>query len=302
MDSFLFPYANIFLSFFEFGKDDLVEMDKAVKLISDGNIKLYTNSHLFREVKRNREARIASGFNKIDTMKYGGSFPSYCSEYPEMTEIKQKLRDISALHSSMIEKIRSDIKNRSLKADLLIKEMFLKAQHKEVEFDIIQRARHRCELGEPPGKKGSIGDAIHWECLLDQCKFRIDIVSHDGDFASDLDPTSINPVLSDEWRQRKNSSSISLFVGLTSYFKSRFPQVELSKEFEKDEAIAQLVLSSSFAETHKLVAMLSKHKFFTQNQISYLFRALVDNDQVNRLRETRMLVNSTQRLKRRPGS
>ena len=55
MNNRLFLDANVFLSFFEFGKDDLNEMSKAVNLVSDGDIVLFTNSHLLREVRRNRE-------------------------------------------------------------------------------------------------------------------------------------------------------------------------------------------------------------------------------------------------------
>ena len=38
----LFLDANVFLSFYHFGKDDLETMHKAVKLIEDKEIRLFT--------------------------------------------------------------------------------------------------------------------------------------------------------------------------------------------------------------------------------------------------------------------
>jgi hypothetical protein len=76
----LFLDANVYLSFYLFGKDDLIQMDKLVKLIDDEEITLYVSTQLRHEISRNREAKIAEGFSTLKKHKFGREFPNYCSD------------------------------------------------------------------------------------------------------------------------------------------------------------------------------------------------------------------------------
>lgn len=74
----------------------------------------------------------------------------------------------------------------------------------------VEKARLRSELGNPPGKKGSIGDAINWELLLENIPQKTDLyfVSEDGDFASKIDASNFSDFLNDEWIYKKNQNYI----------------------------------------------------------------------------------------------
>lgn len=57
MVSRVFLDANVYLSFYAYGKDDLEALEKLLYLVEHEEILLYTNSHLLDEVKRNREKK-----------------------------------------------------------------------------------------------------------------------------------------------------------------------------------------------------------------------------------------------------
>jgi len=105
-----------------------------------------------------------------------------------------------------------------LEADNLIESILEASTEISIDDEIIQKAKRRVELGNPPGKSKSLGDAIHWECLLSAAPYQIWFVSKDGDFASKLYPNEINPFLSKEWESAYKIpfAEITLFETLSS--------------------------------------------------------------------------------------
>jgi hypothetical protein len=275
----LFLDANIYLSFYLFGKDDLEEMAKVVKLVGDEEITLHTNSHLASEIARNRESKIAEGFTAVKSINFSREYPHYFGDYEELEKLRTKLKEVSLLHAEIIERARSDIAKKTLRADKLINGLLKLGTCVQIDAASVERAILRCDLGDPPGKKGSLGDAIHWQSLLTSNAFSIDIVSLDADFSSALEPKRINAFLHEEWKSKKHGSVV-LFRSLSDYFESRFPTVTLSTEFEKDSLVKRLNQSSNFAETHEVIAQLSKFTVFTKAQTRGLFTALLENTQV----------------------
>lgn len=88
----LFLDANVYLSFYLFGKDDLTEMEKVVALIGHEEITLYSNSLLRREIERNREGKIAEGFPAVKNLGFGQEFPKYCNDYVEFDSMRDHLK------------------------------------------------------------------------------------------------------------------------------------------------------------------------------------------------------------------
>ena len=66
----------------------------------------------------------------------------------------------------MTNDIQQDINDHKLPADSLIQQLFDLATKLDNINKCIDHARLRVELGNPPGKKGSLGDAVIWETLL----------------------------------------------------------------------------------------------------------------------------------------
>lgn len=275
----LFLDANVYLSFYLFGKDDLEEMAKVVKLIGDEEITLHTNSHLRSEIMRNRETKIAEGLSSLKSISFSREYPHFFGDFAELAEIRSKLKEVSKLHSTLVDKARLEIDSRTLRADKLIDGLLSLGTNNIISEADVHKAGFRCELGEPPGKRGSIGDAIHWQSLLEKNLYYVDFVTLDGDFSSPLDPSVTHPYLNQEWKTA-HGGAVNLFRSLSDYFKVSFPSVVLSDEFEKDSLISRLQLSGSFSETHAIIAELASFISFTKAQIRGLFAALLENTQV----------------------
>lgn len=151
----------------------------------------------------------------------------------------------------------------------------------DVDEELIQAAYQRMLLRDPPGKNGSIGDAVHWLALLQKAgNGNMHIVSLDEDFASKLNASTISKFLADEWREKKNFGTAFLHRSLSAFFNEKFKDVNLSSEQEKDELVERLTNSKSFAETHDIISKLDKFKKFTIKQKKGLFSALINNLQV----------------------
>src|SRR5262249_12083926 len=135
-------------------------------------------------------------------------------------------------------------------------------------------ARTRIDVGNPPGKNGSLGDALNWEILLQNVPDGepLYFVTDDKDYVSPIDSSIFNAYLSQEWQNQKGSE-IVYFKSLSEFFKEHFPKITLASELEKDLVIRDLADSSSFVETHTIISKLNKFSDFTIAQIN----AIVDS-------------------------
>jgi hypothetical protein len=130
-------------------------------------------------------------------------------------------------------------------------------------------ARTRMAVGNPPGKNGSLGDALNWEVLLQNIPNGepLYFITDDKDYASPIDSNIFNAYLSKEWQDQKNSKVV-YYKSLSEFFKEHFPKITLASELEKDLVIRDLANSSSFAETHTIISKLNKYSDFTIAQIN----------------------------------
>jgi hypothetical protein len=137
-------------------------------------------------------------------------------------------------------------------------------------------------LGNPPGKKDSLGDQINWECLLNRVPPLQDlsIISRDGDFSFKAGVKKIRQFLKDEWSDQKESD-IRLFYDLKSYLAAEFPDFKDAKSVKKSAAITKLRSSGTFINTHKQIANLNEvYDQIKFNDAVKIFEALLNNDQV----------------------
>ena len=204
--------------------------------------------------------------------------------HPDYQLLKDCLADCKTHHSNMVKKIESDISSQQLKADKLINDIFNKVKCINRTPEIISRARDRRDIGNPPGKDNSLGDAINWESLLHSVpkNKEIHIISGDRDFHSPLDKTKLNEFLFNEWKEEKNCEP-QFFNTLSSFFNRYFPDINLADEKEKVQLIESLSASPNFRLTHIYIEELSKYNSFTSSQATGLFDALINNDQINRI-------------------
>jgi len=136
------------------------------------------------------------------------------------------------------------------------------------------------EIGKPPGKKGSIGDAINWEALIN-CAPKEDIyfVSDDQDYCSKVDDSKFNRYLLDEWANIK-TTTLHFYKRLSPFFKDKFPDIKLTGELEKEILIRRLAMSPTFSETHSILSKLNGYSGFTTEQLNSILQAYISNNQV----------------------
>ena len=199
--------------------------------------------------------------------------------YPEARQLNKLLTDMSETHKQLLDKVEADIKNRELLADRLLRDIFAgKVLPRDTVVD--KEAIQRMHVGNPPGKRKSVGDAINWLTLLKEVPRRADvhIISEDGDFFSSFDKQAPNPFLSDEWTAKKKST-LYVYRGLKPFIDKHFDGKGFASEIKK-KLFGRLEHSPSFATTHDIVAELEAHSYYSLNEVLQVLDAAVQNDQV----------------------
>ncbi len=206
----LFIDTNVFLSFFHLSNDDLEELHKLAVLLENKQITLWLPDQVKNEFFRNRENKIFEAVKKLNEQRSKPQFPQICKDYDEYPEIRELRKNYDQKLSALIEKVNKDISERTLKADQQIAELFSKATVINNSEPLVSKARIRMDVGNPPGKNGSLGDAINWEALLENVpnQEKLYLIADDKDYFSVLDENKPKDFLRDEWLFRKNSETI----------------------------------------------------------------------------------------------
>jgi len=273
----LFIDTNILLGFYRYSKDDLTKLNQLEDLIvKTSDINLIVTSQQVDEFYRNRDKVIADVVKELSTAI---SIPQLFSGHADYKAIKKQAEMIRAEVERVKNETLEAAQDGSLKADAIISRLFKDAI--VVDAATVAKAKRRSDVGNPPGKAGSIGDAINWELLLSTVPLdeNLHIVSRDGDFASALDKTKLNSFLQKEW-DKSRLGTIHLYETLNGLFKTNFPQIKLMDEYIKDDLIRQLSQSLSFDSSRAIIEKMLIVGGFSEKQIAALYKAATTNDQV----------------------
>ncbi|WP_412754725.1 hypothetical protein [Legionella donaldsonii] len=207
-------------------------------------------------------------------------------------------------YDNLIKKLRDKYLNGQLYTDDIIERIFKSSKFIEISPEIIEKAKYRMDLNNPPGKSNRLGDRIHWESLLYGVEngHKLVIISNDGDFFSLIKPDQINPVLSEEWAVTKNSS-LDIFRSLTDFLKVYLPEFELTNELAEEikEKIRALNDSGSFSETHARIADLNRfYNKFTWHHIKSIIHSYKNNSQIYGILEDQDVNSFIRSLKEHP--
>ena len=243
----LFLDSNIFLNFYDFHDEDLTQLAKLVDFITAGEIKLFLTTQVCDEVKRHRETRLKSAYEKLVDSKPVLAMPPFCKHYGEYLNIKRAQKILDQLKSQLSKKLWGDIQKRTLKADIIIDGLVGASQ--VIDSDkYLPQAIQRYKFGRPPGKKDrSHGDEINWEALLAEVDGvgEFIILSKDGDYAHAIDEHFLKDYLVDEWNEHHPESEIFFYRSLTQFFSEHDIEIELRVEQEKDDLVRGMIVSSA---------------------------------------------------------
>src|SRR4030067_1463240 len=260
----VFIDTNIYLTFYHYTSEDLEELKKLSVAIQNGSIDLQLPDQIISEFNRNREAKIFDALRRFGERMPNKEFPQICKGYPEYEQLREAVKKYEESKDKITEKLKKDIEKSELDADLIINDLFAKGTTHKTSDKILEKARLRIDLGNPPGKNNSLGDAINWEILLSEIPDRTDLflISADKDYFSPINETALEKFLDDEW-QKSKQSKIYFYRSLSDFFRDKFPEIRLASEFEKAMAIEALADSWTFRDTHKAIEKLSKFSDFT---------------------------------------
>ena len=276
----VFIDTNILLKFFHFTKDQLDALSDVFASHEHGKAQVHLTQQVCDEFKRNREAKIKDALKKFRDAKIEMQLPSFMRGYQEFDRIQETITELQTLTKSLSDKVNKDVADSKLEADALIADIFERADILETTKKIYDQVQMRVTLGNPPGKQGSIGDAINWTILLAEVPEGEDvhIISEDGDYFSILNEKAVNPFLADEWTKKKNSR-VHVYRSLSAFMTEHFDGVAFSFDKEKDTFIDDLLSVGSYAACHQVIAKLEKFSYFSQREVERILAAAGANSQ-----------------------
>jgi hypothetical protein len=201
--------------------------------------------------------------------------------YNAVKEFRKSVEQMLKAKDEAIQQAKKEAEDNSLAADKLFESIQSASGIINRTKPDLERAQLRMTLGNPPGKEGSLGDAINWEILLRTVADNVDlhIISKDGDFRSALSAAP-NRFLADEW-QNKKMGTLFLHDQLKPFLAEYFPGIKLAVDAEKRAAMDKLISSPNFATTHSAVSGLTPFlDTFTAQDIFELMQAAETNPQV----------------------
>lgn len=277
---YVFIDANVYLSFYEYSDDDLNKLQALVNFQNTRKLKVINNRQLYDEFKRNREARIQSAISQFSSPSVG-KIPRLFDQYKDDNkELRNLVDKAEKLHEGLLTQISTAVESYSLTADNLVKELF-KSVKDERNQELLTKAKERVSFGNPPGKRGSLGDAYHWEHLLSEVPNEHDlaIVTGDKDWISPVSGLRLNDYMRQEWEEKKKSK-IKLYRTIREYFGNEYPDIKLDGKYQQDLWIDNLMESGSFDRSRSVLLRLSGLGDFTDEQLQKIVRASIDNSQI----------------------
>ncbi len=201
----VFVDTNILLSFYHYSSDELDALNDVFADHEHGSATVYVTEQVMDEFVRNRDGKIKDALKKFNDSKIHPQFPSFMKGYEEYERLREISDEAKELHKSILRKVNESIAREDLPADKLIAKIFKDSGFTKVTTKRMDAANSRLARGNPPGKKGSLGDAINWEILLEKAPANNDIhiISADGDYYSVLDEHKPSAFIVKEWKKKK---------------------------------------------------------------------------------------------------
>lgn len=274
----VFIDSQIWLSLYDFSKDDLDQFSKLNDLIGT-DIDIVLTTQIIDEVNRNRESKIKDSLTQFKDITY--QIPNLCKGYDEYTTFIEIYKTVQTLHKDLLRKVETDIETESLHADQVIRSIFEKIKPIKRTDEIIEKAKIRFDIGNPPGKSKSYGDSINWIILLEKIKEGTDLffISNDKDFRSVVNDNRMNQYLVNEWKTKKKSD-IFFYRTLTDFFNLHLKHIELKTDTIKNALIERLENSGAFATTHTIISEMTEYLLWNDDQVLKMLRAAESNNQV----------------------
>lgn len=277
----VFIDTNILLDLYEASRADLVEVEKLLALAENGRMTLLVSPQVRDEFLKNREHAIKKALDSLEKQQLEIVVPNLYTGLPSRDALVEGRRALEATRLALIREAREAIQNDALDADRVVRRLLRLAGVGGVRDIILERARRRVDLGNPPGAS-SYGDAVNWEWLIDVVEPEVDlhIITRDGDYTSRIDNSRPSEFLAHEWSACVGGT-LSVHKHLLDFVKSQFPSLLEVRDVDKHLAIEALATSPNFGSTHHAIARLARFESFNSSEKAALLKAIAENNQVH---------------------
>lgn len=251
--------TNYLLDFYRYGKEHLSVLEDVKGLSSN----LIFPQQVLKEFKRRATDVQIQALKNIKESHSSLSSPptSLLQGLEAYEEYKQAKSNFKKISDKIIIELQSISENRT--KDVVFKSVLEIYNLKDVTCvennpAIIERAKNRHLLGEPPGSNSvTIGDEVIWEALLDRAREDLIIITNDKSFKNNI------IVLQDEFREltgcelfivEKLSEAIKMFGGLPSKSLEEYEtKVKLMTYSEVEEKVKQKGYNYYPGEIHVII-------------------------------------------------
>lgn len=231
---FIYIDANIYLDYFKMSDEtvislkklkDYLEKDKKNKLI----LPIQTKDEFFRN-KNNiiNQCLVTTNENIKKAV-------SLLSRHHEQIKIKASADKIKKELEKFNNELKEYLTDKNSEINNIIDSLFKLSSEKNDSDIIFNKAYKRLLKGNPPGKNNSIGDAIAWETLLEEClKEPLYVITKDKDWIDEVNEDELKLFLLLEWK-KKSSKEIYLFKSIGEFLNKVTPKVKISDKVVDEE-------------------------------------------------------------------
>lgn len=226
----IFIDTNVYLGYYKKQKGVLTTLKAMKKYLSANSaVKLILPRQIRDEFFRNRNALISKALKAFEDFRSLESNFLYATK-----EIQGISKSVTKEIRILQEKIKKDFIDENSEINKTIESLFGMATLIDEEDDVFNQAYKRMLKGNPPGKDGSIGDAIVWETLLkDYNKETVYLITDDGDWYDEINGSQLKSFLLKEWGA-KDAGKIQAFRHLGAFLKE-IAKVPIPKEIIDQE-------------------------------------------------------------------
>lgn len=276
----VFIDTNILLEFYGYSKERLDDLKNALSFADNKQLTIWLTQQVREEFERNRAKTIEVTLSQYEGGKTEFNPSQFVKDSPEYEGLSVAHKEYRKLREAAGKRVREEAEKRELDADELIAELF-KRDTQPRTTEILQRARDRKSVGNPPGKKTTLGDEVNWETLLECVPDGNDlhILSMDGDYECALNSGEVSSFLQQEWMEKKKAR-VFLYKRLSAFSSLHFKGLTIEKDSEREALIEQLRSSGNFMKTHLAIAQLLEMFPFSASQAAALVEVAMANTQV----------------------
>ncbi|HAT6958052.1 TPA: hypothetical protein JAN72_14990 [Legionella pneumophila] len=290
----IFLDNGVLLDFYRVSSNEAELYKKVNTLIENNAVSIYLTEQVKHEFTRMKEDIIQQALDDFSSLKVSLNTPPIFSLDDEFRDLSSSAKIFNEKLDSLHIKFNKQFLDNKLEADTLIDIIFSKAKFKETTPELLQKAKVRMEIRNPPGKINELGDRLNWETLLNWSETNNEysgnkdndfyIISNDGDYFRETKNknTEIKLFLQDEWSAAK-SNKLFGFKTLKEFFIQKFPNQKLATDLEHEVLVSKLENSGNFSTTHYVIEKLTKIDHLNDKHVNRIVEAYIENDQINRI-------------------